>query len=158
MGEIKENGETQGAYPISRDMMDKLLIKAYNITKTPLPYYPTVEMLDDLLESEQFQEDPWVREDSFKLFVLCVASGFSKDTVWHKENPGHKHITADNIYTYVTTPCTGEDASTCHSNVWENGASDEAKEDRQAAFEYMQSIITDTSIFRITDKKKRVRK
>lgn len=143
-----------GPYQVSREDMTKMLIKAYNITKEPRDYYPTVDEIDDLLESEPFQRSMWVREDAFKLFVMCIVWGFTRDKAWHAANPGFKKATSETLYKYVTTPYTGEDAYTCHVGVWNEDDSDELKEDRQSAFEYMQSIILDESIYQIVDEKK----
>lgn len=144
-----------GPYPISRDGLKKILVKAYNITKQPRDFYPKIEDIDDLLESEPFQRSSWVREDAFKLFILCIVWGFRRDRLWHDANPGHTRATADNLYTYVTTPYTGEDSYELHVGVWDDSVPEDIREDRQAAFEYMQSIITDESIYQIVDTDKR---
>lgn len=138
------------AFPVSKTSLEKTLYKAYQITKEPLSFYPTVEMIDEFLESEEFKEIR-VQEDLFKFFVLCIISGFTRDKLWHKAHPDHRHITFNNLYLYLTTPLEGEDAYSLHAGVWSAIATEEEKEDRQAAFEYMQSIIMDTSMFVIVD-------
>lgn len=143
-----------GPYPIARADLDRMLIKAYNITREPRDYYPTVEDIDDLIESEPFQRSVWVREDAFKLFIMCTVWGFRKDDLWHKAHPGSRKATAENIMRYITTPYTGDDSDVCHVGVWDESASDELKEDRQAAFEYMQFIIMDPSVYVIVSEKK----
>lgn len=141
-----------GPYPITKTNLDKMLIKAYNITKEPRDYYPTVDSIDDLLESDPFLRSSWVREDTFKLFIMCLVWGFSRDKVWHAANPGYSKASAQNLLKYVMTPYAGDDSDSLHVNVWDENASEETKEDRQAAFEYMQSIVMDKSIYQIVDK------
>lgn len=147
----KGGDEVLGPLKISRLELERLLSKAYNITKEPRDYYPTVESIDDLIESEPFQTSVWVREDTFKLFIMCLVWGFSRDEAWHRANPEFQRATPKNLYAYITTPYEGEDAYSCHVGVWDEGASDELKEDRQAAFEYMQSLIMDESMYIIVE-------
>lgn len=151
----EEKVEKPEVFPVARAALDKILTKAYNISKEPMPFYPTVEELDDLVESEQFLFDPWVREESFKMFVLCILNGFTRDKLWHKENPGKRHVTIQNLYDYLVTPCISEDAYIPHTGAWKDSAGDEEKEDRQAAFEYMQSLILDESYYTIVDNRKK---
>lgn len=155
--ELQEVPETDApeVYPILRQTLERTLIKAYNISKNTLPFYPTVDEIDDLLESDQFLYDPWVREDTFKMFVLCIISGFTKDKAWHTRNPGKRHVTMGNLYAYLTTPYDGKDSYIPHINIWNSTADDDTKEDMQAAFDYMQSVILDPAYFTIVDRRAR---
>ena len=138
------------AFQISKTALQKLVVKAYNLSREPLTHYPTVDEVDELLESEEFKE-PQIKEDTFKLFVLCIIAGYSKDYVWHKLHPGHKHINSANLIYYLFTPVTGNAALQNHSNVWPENMSEEEKTDRQSAFEYIQSIVMDPNMYVIFD-------
>ena len=135
---------------ISQTALQKLVVKAYNLSRDVPKEYPTVSDIDSLLESEEFKE-PQIKEDAFKLFVLCIISGYPRDYVWHKLHPGHKHVNAANLIYYLFTPVTGNAGLQNHCNVWEENADEEEKTDRQAAFEYIQSIIMDRNIYMIFD-------
>ena len=132
--------------PVSYEALKKLVKKAYKLTTDVPAYYPTVEEIDDLLVSREFQEVQ-VREDAFKFFVMHIIYGFTRDKVWHKNNPGKRYITADNMIHYLLSPVKND--ASMHINVWNPDDDDELKENRQAAFEYMQSIIMDESMFHI---------
>ncbi|MDY6279743.1 MAG: hypothetical protein SPL63_06450, partial [Roseburia faecis] len=54
-----------------------------------------------------------------------------------------------NIVLYLLTPLDGEDALELHCGIWEPDMDEQTKEDRQAAFEYMQSIVLDPTIYLI---------
>lgn len=138
------------AFQISKSALQKLVVKAYNLSRDVLTNYPTVDEIDNLLESEEFKE-PQVKEDAFKLFVLCIIAGYSRDYVWHKLYPGHKHINSANLIFYLFTPVTGNAALQNHCNIWEDNMDEDEKTDRQSAFEYIQSIIMDRSMYVIYD-------
>ena len=137
-------------FQISKKALQKLVVKAYNLSKDAPAEYPTVDEIDSLLESAEFQR-PQIKEDVFKLFVLCIISGYPRDYVWHKLNPGHRHVTSANLIYYLFTPVTGKAALQNHSNVWDEDADDEEKTDRQSAFEYIQSLIMDHSLYVVND-------
>lgn len=138
------------AFQISKTALQKLVVKAYNLSRDIPKNYPTVDEIDTLLESEEYKE-PQIKEDAFKLFVLCIISGYPRDYVWHKLYPGHKHINSANLIFYLFTPVTGSAALQNHCNIWEDNMSEEEKTDRQAAFEYIQSIVMDQSMYVIYD-------
>ena len=143
-------GTSQKPFQVSKTSLQKLLCKAYNLSKELPTDYPTVEDIDDLLESEEYN-DPQIQEDTFKCFVLCLMYGFTRDKAWHEAHPKHRHITVPNMMQYIFTPLTGKESLELHTNVWGGDASIEEQEDRQAAFEYMQSIIMDTSLYVVVD-------
>ena len=132
---------------IAESALRKLVLKAYRLPdKIPMDF-PTVEDLDDFLESDGFKSDPSVRESVFKFLIRYVVACFSSDRRWHEEYPGFGYVTDTNLLKYVTTPLRGKAAIYPHCGIWTNDMSEKEKEDRQAAIEYMQSIILDESLY-----------
>lgn len=138
---------------ISKKALQVLVMKAYNLSREAPKEYPTVDEIDSLLESEEFQEEQ-IKEDAFKLFVLCIISGYPRDYVWHRLHPGHQRANAANLIYYLFTPVTGKASLQNHSNVWDEDADEEEQTDRQSAFEYIQSIVMDENLYQIQEEPK----
>lgn len=135
----------QEPYIISYKMFRKLAIKALKVTAEKLPeYFPTVEEIDFLLESKEFVQVQ-LKEEVYKYLIMCIAYGFARDEQWHEKNPGKREKNADNFILYLTTPL--KDVIEPHVNIWRNDELYLEKENRQAAFEYMQSIILDPLMY-----------
>ena len=131
---------------VSWEALKKLVTKAYPISKKLPARYPTVQEIDAFLESKEYQEDQ-IREDAFKFFVMCLIYGFTRDRAWHAANPGKRYITSENMIYYIMNPLTGEKSLKPHVGIWRKETPEAKKEDIQAAFEYMQSIVMDTSLY-----------
>ena len=135
-------------FPISYEQLKKLVLKAYQISKTLPNYYPSVEEIDEFLESPDFEEDQF-REDFYKFCVRYVVYGFIRDEKWHNRHKLHRYVTAPNIISYMLTPLDGPESLKPHCKIWPVTMDKEGREDRQAAFEYMQSIIADQNLYPI---------
>ncbi len=130
---------------VSSSVLKKLLLKAYANTESVPKYYPNVDTIDEWLYGSDYQTQE-MRENTLKVIFSYLCYGFRFDRRWHEIYPEYAEPTANNIIRYLFTPLTGEDALNMHVGIWTNRHSDEEIEDRQAAFEYMQSIITDPTI------------
>ena len=75
--------------------------------------------------------------------------GIRKDLLWHEHHPGHRYPSRDNVVLYLLTPLEGDDAIELHCGIWDPDTDEQTKEDRQSAFEYMQSIMLDPEIYEI---------
>lgn len=128
----------------------QIAVKAYNATRDLIPAdYPTVSEIDSILDSEEFKTQDFFKMDILKFFVMFELFGFRKDALWHEHHPGHRYPSRSNIVLYLLTPLDGEDALELHCGIWEPDMDEQVKEDRQAAFEYMQSIVLDPTIYLI---------
>ena len=128
----------------------QIAVKAYNATRDLIPVdYPTVSEIDTILDSEEFET-----QDIFKMVILMLCAmfelfGFRKDLLWHEHHPGHRYPSRDNVVLYLLTPLEGDDAVELHCGIWNPDTDEQTKEDRQSAFEYMQSIMLDPEIYEI---------
>ena len=121
---------------ISRKEYKRFLIRAAREAECGLPvHYPDIAEIDSLIE------DPAFSEVKFRKDVL-------RDKKWHELHPGRENMSVANLMEYLMTPMEG--CLELHVGIWSEKADEQEKEDRQAAFEYMQSLITDQSLFQIT--------
>ena len=128
---------------ISYSALKKLVLKAYQICNGIPSRYPTVELLDEMIDNRLYNTSEQYREDVYKYCIRYLTYGFDTDKKWHKYYPNHKEPTAENLLKYLYTPLEKIYGYEPHAGVWDSTASEEEQEDRQAAFEYMQSIIMD---------------
>lgn len=128
----------------------QIAVKAYNATRDLIPVdYPTVSEVDTILDSEEFKTQDIFKMDILKFFAMFELFGFRKDLLWHEHHPGHRYPSRDNVVLYLLTPLEGDDAIELHCGIWDPDTDEQTKEDRQAAFEYMQSIMLDPGIYKI---------
>lgn len=134
-------------YYISYYAFRRLVLKAARMAAGKIPaYYPDVSAVDELMGFHE-SNDKKFREDVLKYFVLCLVYGFDKDYKWHALHPKKNELNADNIIAYIFTPYEGDDAVEPHVNIWKANAAPEEKENRQAAFEYIQGLLMDPELF-----------
>lgn len=139
----------EGPYEVSYRALRRLAIKTAKIAAGKLPaYYPDVNEIDTIISIREFGEKQF-REEALKYFVACMTYGFSRDNKWHDRYPKKRTLNADNILFYLFTPYDGEDAVVPHINIWDESVPMAERENRQAAFEYMQGIIMDPEIYLI---------
>lgn len=136
---------------INESAFHKLVLKIHNqVNENPVfepDYYPTVNDLDSIMESNEFAEDPSIQEDFLKYMLVCTIPAFNTDRIWHKEHPGHKEGSVENLIYFLKTPVEGENALRPHVGLWSPDMDQSEKEDIQAAFEYMQSLIFSPDLF-----------
>ena len=135
---------------ISYSALKKLVLKAYQICNGIPSRYPTVELLDEMIDNRLYNTSEQYREDVYKYCIRYLTYGFDTDKKWHKYYPNHKEPTAENLLKYLYTPLEKIHGYEPHAGVWDSTASEEEQEDRRAAFEYMQSIIMDKNIYTIS--------
>ena len=125
-------------------IMDKALKYAY-----VNPYnFMTVEMIDAFLESDEGKDEE-NKKSMFKSFILLISFCFGKDRAWHQQNPGHREATIENLTYYIQTPYYSANDFSPHVGIWRNNMSKTDREDRQAAFEYMQELINESNILSV---------
>ena len=128
----------------------QIAVKAYNATRDLIPVdYPSVSEIDAILDSEEFKTQDIFKMDIFKFFAMFELFGFRSDQLWHEHHPGHRYPSRDNVALYLLTPLNGDDAVELHCGIWGPDTDEQTKEDRQSAFEYMQSIMLDPEIYEI---------
>ena len=140
------------ALEISYPALKKLVLKAYQICNGIPKNYPTVELIDAILDNKLFDSSVQYKEDVFKYCVRFLCYSFNTDDKWHSVYSGYKEPTADNLLKYLYTPLGKSHGFEPHIGIWDTHSSDEEKEDRQAAFEYMQSIVMDQTLYLVTKK------
>lgn len=133
---------------ISRKEYKRFLIRAAREAECGLPvHYPDIAEIDSLIEDPAFSEVKF-RKDVLFYFSAAMVYGFFRDKKWHELHPGRENMSVANLMEYLMTPMEG--CLELHVGIWSEKADEQEKEDRQAAFEYMQSLITDQSLFQIT--------
>lgn len=143
---------------ISQKEYNRFLIRAAREAKFGLPvHYPDIDEIDALVDDPAFSEVKF-RKDVLFYFSAVMVYGFFRDKKWHEMHPEKETMSVANLLEYLMTPIEGYLEP--HVGIWSDRADEQEKEDRQAAFEYMQSLICDRALFNIekTERKKKAAK
>ncbi|WP_022755859.1 hypothetical protein [Butyrivibrio fibrisolvens] len=125
-------------------IMDKALKYAY---VNPFNYM-TVDMIESFLDSDEGKDEENIKS-MFKSFILLISFCFDKDKAWHQQNPGHREATIENLSYYIQTPYYSTNDFSPHVGIWRKSMSKTDREDRQAAFEYMQELVNESNILSV---------
>ena len=114
----------------------------------PTSYYPTIDEIEEHINDPLFLKCTNEKEIA-KYFIWNVISLFDRDKLWHDEHPGHSENTIENNIKFLFTPVKA--VTGLHTNAWAPVDDDETKEDKEAAFDYIQDMILSGDIFNIKE-------
>ena len=133
------------AHLITLEMMTNSLTAIHSMHYLPYYSYPTVDEIDEALEYYEKGELQW--EHLFGYFIWCVSFAYGRDKAWAKKYGAYNNTIEQEIRFVLTDYYDPDIGPENHANVWIEEEDEEEMEDRQAAFEYMQSILMDDSYF-----------